>query len=153
VIVLLEKYNADPNIIIPKLQIAPIHFAVGFEDPLFSEKVTELFLKKKADPNLFSECDSRLTPLHIACLYGRNNIVKMLLNHNGQENHYEVINIIKKHIFEEKIERKKKELLAIRSQKLEMPKTPVKNELFNDGTPVKNAVTNAIQNIEHGKFT
>jgi len=108
--------------------------------------------------------------MHIACLYGRNNIVKMLLNHNGdvslkcnegftsiqyaiQENHYEVINIIKNHIFEEKIERKKKEILAIRSQKLEVPKTPVKNELFNDGTPIKNAVTNAIQNIEHGKFT
>ncbi|KAL7026891.1 hypothetical protein ACKWTF_005216 [Chironomus riparius] len=169
IIVLLEKYNADPNVIIPKLKIAPIHFAVGFEDDKFAEKVTELFIKKKADPNLFSECpESRLTPLHIACIYGRNNIVKMLLNHSGdvslkcneghsaiqyaiQENHYEVINIIKKHIFEEKIERKKKE--ALRSHKLEVPKTPVKNELFNDGTPVKNAVTNAIQNIDHGKFT
>ncbi|XP_070506582.1 ankyrin repeat and LEM domain-containing protein 1-like [Chironomus tepperi] len=171
IIVLIEKHNADPNVIIPKLQIAPIHFAVGFENVSFAEKVTELFLKKKADPNLFSEClESRLTPLHIACIYGRTNIVKLLLNHNGdvslkcnegitpiqyaiQENHYEVINIIKNHIFEEKIERKKKEILAARSQKLEVPKTPAKNELFNDGTPVKNAVTNAIQNIEHGKFT
>lgn len=94
----------------------------------------------------------------------------MLLNHGGdvslkcnegftaiqyaiQENFYEVISIIKNHIFEEKIERKKKEILALRSQKLEVPKTPVKNELLSDGTPVKNAVTNAIQNIEHGKFT
>lgn len=125
--------------------------------------MTELFLKKKGDPNIFSECDSKLTPVHIACIYGRTNIVKMLLNHNGdinlkcneghtpiiyamQENHYEVISIIKNYIFEQKIEKKKKEL-AQRSQ----PKTP-KNEYKDGGTPVKNTLT-AIQSIEERQFT
>lgn len=148
-----------------------MHFAVGFEEVHFADKVTELFLKKKGSPNILSECDTVLTPLHIACIYGRTKIVKMLLSHGGdinikcnegmtpimyaiQENHFDVIRTIKNFIFEQKIERKKTEL-AQRSQVnnfMELPKTP-KNEYTNEGTPVKNAVINAIQNIEQKKFT
>lgn len=132
--------------------------------------MTELFLKKKGDPNLYSECDSKLTPLHIACLYGRKNIVELLLKNNPdgldlkcnegltpilyamQENHFEVIDVIRNFIFEQKIEKKKRELALGSQNTKEVPKTP-RNDYNNEGTPIKNALTNALQKIEQDKFT
>lgn len=171
-IVLLEKHDADPNTIIPKLNIAPIHYAVGFDNLEFAEKVTSIFLKKKGNPNLYSESD-RLTPLHIACIWGRPAIVQLLLEYGGNlnlkcnegqtaiqyaihENHYGVIEVIQKFIFEQKIEKKKKELIlkskdpttqgSIYSPRRlldESPNTPIKN----------NHLKNAIQSIDEKKFT
>lgn len=159
---LLEKHNADPNTIIPKLNIAPIHYAVGFENLDFAEKVTALFLKKKADPNLSGEVD-RLSPLHIACIWGRPKIVKMLLEHGGdlelksaenetpislaiRENNFEVIEVIQKFVFEQKIDRKKKDLILKASDQTVpegFPSTPVKN----------NHLKKALQSLDDKSFT
>lgn len=150
-IVLLEKHGADPNTIIPKLQIAPIHYAVGFDNLEFAEKVTAVFLKKNANPNLFSESDC-MTPLHIACIWGRPKIVQMLLEHGGDldlkcsegqtpitlaihENHYQVIDVIKKFAFEQKIERKKKELI-LKAQNRDPPSRKPPEEFVC--TPLRN---------------
>lgn len=159
---MLEKHNADPNTIIPKLNIAPIHYSVGFDNLDFAEKVTALFLKKKADPNLFGEVD-RLTPLHIACIWGRAKIVKMLLEHGGdlelksaenetpisfaiRENNYSVIEVIQKFVFEQKIDRKKKDLILRASDQT------VPEELLN--TPVKNNhLRKALQSLDEKSFT
>lgn len=132
---------------------------------------------KGADPNIPSEDETRLTPLHIACIWGRPTIVKLLLEHGGDlkvtcsenktpilhaihENHYTVIEVIKKYIFELKIERKKKELelktlsynspilsASPRKLLLESPVPSIKN---NNG--LRNMVQ-AIQNLEENKFT
>lgn len=173
-IILLEKHGANPNIIIPKLDIAPIHYAVGFDNLEFAEKVTAIFLKKKADPNLYSEIvGSLLTPLHIACIWGRPTIVQLLLEHGGnldlkcneqqtsiqhavRENHFQVIEVIQKFVFEQKIDKKKKELIH-KSSHLEphesaaSPKTCT-NEKFN--TPIRNNhLKNALQHLDEKKFT
>jgi ankyrin repeat and LEM domain-containing protein 1 len=163
-IVLLEKHAADPNVIIPKLQIAPIHYAVGFDNLEFAEIVTERFLKKKADPNLLSESDG-LRPLHIACIWGREKIVKMLLDSGGDldlrcsdnqtpinyaihENHFKVIETIQKFVFEKKIEKKRRDLI-LKSKHLEELKN---EETFS--TPIKNNhLKNAIQSLDEKKFT
>lgn len=167
IIILLEKNNANPNIIIPKLGISPLHFAAGFEDLSFAETVIEIFLKKNADPNLFSDCESKLTPLHISCVWNRPKIVKMLLEHGGDldlkcnegqtaieyaiiQQNFEVVQEIQKFVFEQKIERKKREL--IQSQKSQEcfstpPRTP------HHGTPLKNSLTSVLQSIETKKFT
>lgn len=165
IIVLLEKHGADPSTIIPKLQIAPIHYAVGFDNLEFAEKVTAIFLKKKADPNLYSESDG-LRPLHIAALWGREKIVKMLLDHGADldlkcndnntaisyaihENHFNVIEVVQKFVFEKKIEKKRKDLI-LKSKNVDPPKHP--DESYS--TPIKNNhLKNAIQNLEEKKFT
>lgn len=119
---LLEVHKANPNAIIPKLDISTIHYAVGFDDAEFAEKATLELLKHGADPNLASLGDN-LTPLHIACIWGREKIVKMLLQHGGdldiksdenqtaityaiQEDHYKVIETIKNFVFEKKLKKK-----------------------------------------------
>lgn len=169
---LLEKHGANPNVIIPKLNIAPIHYAVGFDKLEFAEKVTALFLKKRGDPNLFSEGD-RLTPLHIACIWGRPSIVQLLLEHGGnldvkckdgqtpiqyaiQENYFGVIEVIQKFVFEKKIDDKKRKLII----KSLNPKTPERSDfasrLLDESplTPIRNNhLKNAIQSIDEKKFT
>lgn len=164
----MEKHGADPNTIIPKLQIAPIHYAVGFEKYDFAKKVTALFLKKNADPNLISE-DEHLTPLHISCIWGRAHIVKLLLDHGGDldlkcsdgqtpidyaiaENNYQVVEVIQKFVFEKKIDRKKNELI-LKSQEVKSLGCGRRlEESFS--TPIKNNhLKNALNNLEEKKFT
>lgn len=177
---LLEKHGADPNTVIPKLNIAPIHYAVGFDDLVFAAKVTALFLKKKANPNLATDVDG-LSSLHIACIWGRSEIVKLLLEHGGDlslkdaenctpimyaihENHYEVIEVIQKFVFEQKIDKKKTELiLKSKIQDVQSPlnrrvdesqfNTPTNNRIDSFSTPVKNRLTNALQTLDDKKFT
>lgn len=159
IIVLLEKHNANPNIIIPKLGISPFHFAAGYEGLSFAENVIEIFLKKNANPNLFSDCESKLTPLHIACVWNRPKIVKMLLENGADidlkcnegrtateyaiiEQNFDVIQIIQRFVFEQKIEKKKKEIILLQKSQ-ETPSTPLKSTLTNV----------LLQNIEKKKFT
>lgn len=170
-IVLLEKHEADPNTIISKLNIAPIHYAVGFENLEFAEKVTSIFLKKRGNPNLYSESD-RLTPLHIACIWGRPTIVQLLLEHGGNldlkcnedqtaiqyaihENQYGVIEVIQKFIFEQKIEKKKDLILKSRDPTIqESIYSPRKLLDESSNNPIKtNHLKNAIQSIDERKFT
>lgn len=177
VIVLIERHGANPNTIIPDRQIAPIHFCVGLENSEFAEEATKFLLKKgAANPNVPSE-DESLTPLHIACIWGRPNIVKLLLENGGDlkikcsedktpilyaihENHYTVIEIIKKYIFELKIEHKRNELL-LQSKSCNSPillASPRKLLFESNNTPIKtnNGLRNmvqAIQNLDEKKFT
>ena len=163
VIVLIERHGANPNTIIPDRQIAPIHFCVGFENSEFAEEASKFLLIKGADPNLASEDETRLTPLHIACIWGRPTIVKLLLEHGGDlkvkcaenktpilyaihENHYTVIEVIKKYIFEYKIERKKKEL-QLKTLSYNSPiKSASPRKLLTD-SPVPSSKSNGLRNM------
>jgi hypothetical protein len=61
------------------------------------------------------------------------------------ENHYEVIDVIKKFIFEQKIEKKKQELMTV-EHCFDSPGKPLKN-------PIKHNVVHALQKLEDKKFT
>ena len=132
---------------------------MGYDNLEFAEKVTEIFLKKKANPNLISESDG-LTPLHIAAIWGREKLVKQLLENGGDldvkccenqtpityaisENQFKVIEVIQKFVFEQKIDKKKKEILKSRNSPDEGFNTPIKN----------NHLKNAIESIDEKKFT
>lgn len=163
-VLLLEKHGADPNTIIPNLQIAPIHYAVGIENVEFAEKVATLFIRKGGNPNLPSEGD-QLTPLHIACIWGRSHIVHLLLQNGGDldikcnekqtsimyamhENNFEVIQTIQKFVFEQKMDQKKKDLIL-------NSRSSFANRADNSFcTPIKNNhLKNALQTLEEKKFT
>jgi ankyrin repeat and LEM domain-containing protein 1 len=150
------------------MQIAPIHFVTGFDNLEFAEKVCCLFLKKKANPNLMSEGDG-LTPLMIGCIWGREKIVKLLLEYGGdldlkchenqtaityaiQENNYSVIEVIQTFVFEQKIDKKKKDLI-LKSKILEQ-NTSVSKREEEFSTPIRNNhLKNAIQSIDEKKYT
>lgn len=165
---LLEKHGANPNTIIPNLHIAPIHYAVGFDNIEFAEKVTALFVRKGGDPNLLSEGD-RLTPLHIACIWDRSHIVHLLLQNGGnldvkcQENqtpimyavhegNFRTIETIQEFVFERKIEKKKNELIL--KSRGQDSSTSSKHSEESYSTPIRNNhLKNALQNLEEKKFT
>lgn len=42
---LLVEHNADPNLLIPESNIAPIHYAAGMENTSFAEAAMKLILK------------------------------------------------------------------------------------------------------------
>lgn len=104
-----------------------------------------------------------MTPLHIACIWGRATIVKLLLEHGGDlkvkcaenktpilyaihENHYTVIEVIKKYIFEYKIERKKKEL-QLRTLSCNSPISSASPRKLLMESPVPSNKSNGLRNM------
>jgi hypothetical protein len=49
---ILEKTDANPNVILPNQGISPFHLAVGNESEDFAEEVTRLFLQYGGNPNV-----------------------------------------------------------------------------------------------------
>lgn len=97
---LLTEHQANPNLLIPESNIAAIHYAAGMENVGFAEAAMKLILKCngkysekyfsdqilvicsnsihfKGDPNV-QTVDGE-TPLHVAVIWNRTLIVKMLL--------------------------------------------------------------------------
>lgn len=131
----------------------------------FAEKVTEIFLKNKtnpANPNLVTTNEG-LSPLHLACIWGRSKIVRLLLNGGADldlkciegrtpvayamaENKYQVIEVIKKFVFEQKMEKKKKNLI-LKSHSRDIQDSA-------ESTPIINLhLKNVLQHFEENKFT
>ncbi|XP_053681342.1 uncharacterized protein LOC128732196 [Anopheles nili] len=135
---LLAKHNANPNTIVLEKGIAPMHLVIGADDVTFAERATALMLQHGGDANL-PATDERLTPLHVAANLGRVGIVRMLLAARGnlellddegrtpiqhaiKEEHFEVVQVIQNHVFEAKIERKRKQLLFEHHQQQQQQK-------------------------------
>ncbi|ETN62996.1 hypothetical protein AND_005307 [Anopheles darlingi] len=129
---LLEKHNANPNSMILEKAVAPIHLVIGADHETFAEKATSLMLQFGGNANLPS-VEQRLTPLHVAASLGRASIARLLLNAGGnvelqddedrtpiehaiEEGHYDVLVLLKNHVFEQKIERRRKKLLQEQEQ-------------------------------------
>ncbi|XP_050095660.1 uncharacterized protein LOC126577772 [Anopheles aquasalis] len=129
---LLEKHHANPNTIIPEKDVAPIHLVIGADHEPFAERATSLMLQFGGNANLAS-VEQRLTPLHVAASLGRAGIARLLLKAGGnvellddedrtpiehaiEEGHYEVLALLKNHVFEQKIERRRKKLLQEQEQ-------------------------------------
>ncbi|XP_031632252.1 ankyrin repeat and LEM domain-containing protein 1 [Contarinia nasturtii] len=118
---LLLEHHANPNLLIPEYNIAPIHYAAGMENTEFAEAVMKLILKNNGDPNI--QTIEGETPLHIAVIWNRTLIVEMLLDHGADlsivdndnntpishaliEEHYNLIPIFQNYVFEEKLQKK-----------------------------------------------
>ena len=134
IIFLLENHGADPNRINQHFKIAPIHYICGFDNVCFAEKVTKVFLKYKANPNLLSE-EEGLTPLHIACIWGKPSLVKLLLIYGADldiecsegktpdkyaatENSCQVSEVIKAFVLEQRKSIEKKHIQSLKERNL-----------------------------------
>jgi ankyrin repeat protein len=65
----LEKTDANPNVILPNQGISPLHLAIGNESEDFALEVTRLFLQYGGNPNVRYNCFLSLyIYLFMACL-------------------------------------------------------------------------------------
>ncbi|XP_065363161.1 uncharacterized protein LOC135956555 [Calliphora vicina] len=112
----------DPSYVPQDRGIAPLHYVCGMQNEQLAIDVTKRFLDMGADPNCRSE--DNMTPLHVAAMYGKEEIVRLLLQHGAElevydddrktpvlyaidECNFEVIQIMKDYIFLKKYEKKK----------------------------------------------
>jgi hypothetical protein len=49
---ILQERDANPNVILPKQGVSPLHLAIGYESEDFAENVTRLFLQYGGNPNV-----------------------------------------------------------------------------------------------------
>uniref|UniRef100_A0A1A9VC28 LEM domain-containing protein n=1 Tax=Glossina austeni TaxID=7395 RepID=A0A1A9VC28_GLOAU len=120
--ILERNENIDPAYVPQDHGIAPLHYVCGMENEQLAIKVAKRFLEMGANPNVRSE--DNMTPLHIAAIHGREEIVKLLLQYDAdleiydvdrktpllyaiEECHFEVVQLMRDHIFLKKYEKKK----------------------------------------------
>lgn len=121
----LNKYDINPNIVIQDRGISPLHYSCGMPNINLAEKITAQLLERGGDPNVCSE--DNMTPVHVAAIHGRPNIIKMLLKKGGKldifdvdrktpilyaihECHFDVVKVMQDHIFEQKFQKKTQEV-------------------------------------------
>ncbi|KAE8746958.1 hypothetical protein FOCC_FOCC006378 [Frankliniella occidentalis] len=78
---LLDHDKADPNIVILSRGVSPFHLVIGCDCAHFAEEATRIFLQHNANPNIRSE--DGLTPVHVAAVWGRTNLLMLLLSCGG----------------------------------------------------------------------
>uniref|UniRef100_A0A182P5H4 LEM domain-containing protein n=1 Tax=Anopheles epiroticus TaxID=199890 RepID=A0A182P5H4_9DIPT len=174
---LLDKHRANPNTIVLEKDVAPMHLVIGADDETFAHRATSLMLERGGNANL-ATVEQLLTPLHVAANLGRVALVRMLLKAGGNVelldeegrtpiqhaidgDHFEVVQVIQNHIFEEKIERKRKQLLQLEQKHTVLSPTmrfqksvtgflpvPVSTTRIHPGTTL-----NALQVLEERKLT
>ncbi|XP_073835399.1 uncharacterized protein [Musca autumnalis] len=121
--VLDRNANAiDPGFVPQDRGIAPLHYVCGMSNEKLAIEITKRFLDMGADPNCKSE--DGMTPLHVASMYGKVEIVRLLLQHGAElevydddrktpvlyaieECQFEVVQIMRDHIFLNKYAKKK----------------------------------------------
>ncbi|XP_073835398.1 uncharacterized protein [Musca autumnalis] len=81
--VLDRNANAiDPGFVPQDRGIAPLHYVCGMSNEKLAIEITKRFLDMGADPNCKSE--DGMTPLHVASMYGKVEIVRLLLQHGAE---------------------------------------------------------------------
>uniref|UniRef100_A0A1I8MXZ7 LEM domain-containing protein n=1 Tax=Musca domestica TaxID=7370 RepID=A0A1I8MXZ7_MUSDO len=112
----------DPGFVPQDRGIAPLHYVCGMSNEKLAIEITKRFLDMGADPNCKSE--DGMTPLHVAAMYGKVEIVRLLLQHGAElevydderktpvlyaieECQFEVVQIMRDHIFLNKYAKKK----------------------------------------------
>ncbi|XP_067634516.1 uncharacterized protein [Eurosta solidaginis] len=116
---ILARNNVDASYVPSERGISPLHYSCGMEDAKLAFEITRRFLGE-ADANVLS--NENMTPLHVAAIFGRVNIVNLLLEHGArhdlmdnegktpmhyaiEECYFEVLETIRNHIFQHKYDR------------------------------------------------
>ncbi|XP_054728974.1 uncharacterized protein LOC129237983 isoform X2 [Anastrepha obliqua] len=118
---ILEKNNVDPSYVPVDRGISPLHYSCGMENAELALDITKRFLDDGADANVRS--NENMTPIHVAAIFGRVDIVSLLLKYGAdhdvmdderktpmhyaiEECHFEVLEVIRDHVFRHKYERR-----------------------------------------------
>ncbi|XP_023031603.2 uncharacterized protein LOC6641885 [Drosophila willistoni] len=126
------KTGINASLVILERGLAPLHYVCGMRNEKLAERILDKFLENpQLDANV--RCDGQMTPLHIASMYGRVELVRMLLKRGKarpdladdenklpvhyaiEECHFEVLQLLRDHIFQEKQKQREKK------QKLQVP--------------------------------
>ncbi|KAH8321219.1 hypothetical protein KR059_003196 [Drosophila kikkawai] len=115
---MLERNTINAGIVPCERGLAPLHYVCGMRNGELARRILERFLECP-DLDVDSLCDGKTTALHIASIYGREELVRMLLERGAradladeenklpvhyaiEECHFEVLQLLRDHIFREK---------------------------------------------------
>ncbi|XP_017099146.2 ankyrin repeat and LEM domain-containing protein 1 [Drosophila bipectinata] len=119
---MLDRNSINAGVVPCERGLAPLHYVCGMRNEDLARRILARFLECP-DLDVDALCDGKTTALHIASIYGRVEIVKMLLERGAradlsdeenklpvhyaiEECHFEVLQLLRDHIFQQK--RKKK---------------------------------------------
>lgn len=119
---MLDRNSINAGVVPCERGLAPLHYVCGMRNEDLAKRILARFLECP-ELDVDALCDGRTTALHIASIYGRVDIVRMLLERGAradladeenklpvhyaiEECHFEVLQLLRDHIFQQK--RKKK---------------------------------------------
>ncbi|XP_062142601.1 uncharacterized protein LOC133850496 [Drosophila sulfurigaster albostrigata] len=129
---MLERNTIDCSIVPCDRGLAPLHYVCGMKNVTLARRTLERFLASDQQLDVNVRCDGNMTALHIAAMYGRVELVPLLLQHGArldllddenklamhyaiEECHFEVLQQLSEHILQEK-----------KKQQLKTPKSNLK---------------------------
>ncbi|XP_075154754.1 uncharacterized protein LOC142228259 [Haematobia irritans] len=141
----------DPGCVPQDRGIAPLHYVCGMNNEKLAIDITKRFLDMGANPNCKSE--DNMTPLHVAAMYGKVEIVLLLLQNGAElevyddegktpviyaieECHFEVVQVMRDHIFLDKYA-KKKEINSILLSESKFENSLQSKSINKVSTPVR----------------
>ncbi|KAH8353730.1 hypothetical protein KR084_013016 [Drosophila pseudotakahashii] len=120
---MLERNSINAGIVPCDRGLSPLHYVCGMRNADLAQRILERFLECP-DLDVDALCDGQTTALHIASIYGRAELVRMLLERGAradladeenklpvhyaiEECHFEVLQLLRDHIFRERQRQKK----------------------------------------------
>ncbi|XP_017121001.1 ankyrin repeat and LEM domain-containing protein 1 [Drosophila elegans] len=111
---MLERNSINAGIVPCDRGLAPLHYVCGMRNAQLAQRILERFLESP-DLDVDALCDGQTTALHIASIYGRAELVRMLLERGAradladeenklpvhyaiEECHFEVLQLLRDHI-------------------------------------------------------
>ncbi|EDW03056.1 GH11032 [Drosophila grimshawi] len=141
---MLDRNNINAGIVPCERGLSPLHYVCGMQNEELALRILQRFLTtsggQMVDVNV--RCEGEMTALHIAANYGRVELVRLLLAHGArpdlmdeehklavhyaiEECHFEVLQLMRDHIFKEKQQEKQKPQQQ-EQQSLLTPQTGIK---------------------------
>ncbi|XP_043646255.1 uncharacterized protein LOC122615293 [Drosophila teissieri] len=122
---MLERNCINAGIVPCERGLAPLHYVCGMRNGGLAQRILERFLMCP-DLDVNALCDGQTTALHIASIYGRTELVRMLLKRGAladladeenklpvhyaiEECHFEVLQLLRDHIFRKRQSHKKQQ--------------------------------------------
>ncbi|KAH8378254.1 hypothetical protein KR093_010438 [Drosophila rubida] len=132
---MLDRNIINASIVPCDRGLAPLHYVCGMKNEELAHRTLEHFLERDQQLDVNVCCDGNMTALHIAAMYGRVELVRLLLQHGArldvlddehklpmhyaiEECHFEVLQLLSEHILKQKQQQSK-------------PKTPKSSLKYN----------------------